>query len=371
MVFPINQRKVVFSSFAGKQYADNPKAISEKLHNIHPEAEIVWLMKGARKVNQLLPDYVKVVEYESFAAAYELFTSKVWVDNIRKPLFFRKRKKQFYLQTWHGTPLKLIEADAGDKLGKKYRKYAKRDSKNISILLSGNQYSTAIFRKAFEYEGEMLECGTPRNDLLLNNCEQIGLQVRKKLNCENQAVLLFAPTYRNDIEKNGLEQLKKLDPNVILDAYEKKYNKKCVLFLRFHPNVADTINMKAIIMEYGERVRDVSVMWDMQELLCAADALITDYSSVFFDYSILKRPIFIFTPDKNNYYDERGLYLDVNELPLFSSETSEQLVYLIRSIDKENLIERTSLLLNQIGNKEEGIAAEKAVQIIKKQLEMT
>ncbi len=363
---PIKNKKVVFSSYAGKQYSDNPRAISEKLHEMYPEVDIVWLMNDSEKTKYKLPYYIRVIENESLSAAYELYTAKVWVDNCRKPLFFKKRKGQKYIQTWHGTPLKLIEADAGDKLGKRYRRYAKRDTKNMDLLISGNEHSTSIFKRAFEYKGEILESGTPRNDLLLRLSQEISLKVREKLGYTNEKLILYAPTFRNDFNKNGISQLEQLNPIEVLNSFEEKFDKKCILLLRFHPNVANKIDKDSILSKYEGRVLDVSMNWDMQELLCASDVLITDYSSVFFDYSILCRPIFIFTPDKNDYCNERGLYFDIKELPICSAESSSQLINQILAEDEDKLKYRTVSLLEQIGNKESGNASLKIIEIIMK-----
>jgi len=354
----------VFSSYYGKQYSDNPRAISEELHKTNPHIEIVWFMNDAKKHMQLMPDYIKVVENESFISAYHLYTAKVWVDNCRKLIFYKKKRKQFYIQTWHGTPLKLIEADAEDKLEKRYVKYANRDSKNIDLLISGNEYSSKIFRRAFKYDGEILGCGTPRNDKLINQYEKIEDNVRNKVGVVDASLILYAPTYRSELLKNGKPQLDFLQPNMILNAFEKRFNKKCILLTRFHPNVSGMLDYERLSSEYGGRIIDVSVGWDMQELLCASDALITDYSSVFFDYANLLRPIFLFIPDEKGYYEERGLYFDITHLPIKAFSSSEMLVKSILNESSEDLINRSIKLLELIGNEEEGKASLKIANYI-------
>ncbi len=365
-VFPIKTNKIVFSSYAGKQYSGNPRAISEMLHKLYPEFDIVWLMEDDVSNHYDLPNYIRIVNNESFLAAYELYTARIWVDNCRKALFFKKRKKQYYIQTWHGTPLKLMEADAGNKLGSRYRKYAMRDTKNIDYLISGNTYSTKIFKRAFKYNGEILEHGTPRNDILLNMTEETRLKLRKKIGCDREKIILYAPTFRDNLIKNGEKQIELLDPISLLESFEKKYEDEYILLTRFHPNVANKINIKDTISRYKGRVKDLSIGWDMQELLSISDVLITDYSSVFFDYAILHKPIFLFTPDEKDYYKERGLYIGIKELPIFFAQLSEELIKLVLTKDLEELINNTINLLDQIGNKEIGNSTVKIVELIKR-----
>ncbi|MDB2106220.1 CDP-glycerol glycerophosphotransferase family protein [Clostridium paraputrificum] len=356
-LLPIKKNKIIFSSYAGKQYSDSPRCISELLYERYPQYDIVWLMNKENINDQIIPSYVRIIENESLKAAYELFTAKFWIDNCRKPLLFRKRKKQIYIQCWHGTPLKLIENDAGNSLGRRYRKYAERDSKNIDVLLSGNRYSTNIFKGAFQYNGLIIERGTPRNDILIKNQLSIKNEMKKKLDIFDKKVILYAPTFRNDKDKNGEFQLNNIDPDYILNKLENKYNKECVLLLRFHPNVSQELNLDEFVEKYKHRVINVSVGWDMQNLICCSDILITDYSSVFFDFALLKKPIFIFALDLKGYLNERGLYFKIEDLPLCVSKTKEELGEHIENNSDESLINRTEMLLEHLGNKEDGCAS--------------
>lgn len=360
---PINNKKVIFSSYAGKRYSGNPQVISEKLYELYPETDIVWLMNSHGKIKNEIPDYVRVVENESFAAAYELYTAKVWVDNCRKPTFFKKRKEQKYIQTWHGTPLKLIEADAGDKLGKRYRKYAERDTKNIDLLISGNKYSTKIFKRAFKYDGEIFESGTPRNDILIND-KTYGEKFKIKNNFVGKRIILFAPTFRNEIGKNGFEQLRILNPKIIVELFKNIFKNDCIILTRFHPNVVDNINLKDLPLEMRKYVFDTSEYPDIKEILGAADVLITDFSSIIFDYALLKRPIILFTPDENEYIEERGFYMDLNKLPLLKFNSSKEMIVGLSKLEINEISDRTNKLLEQIGDLENGNASNMIVKRI-------
>jgi len=101
-IMGVNGNKIVFISFGGKSYSDNPRAISEKLHEMYPEFEIVWLFNNPEEKRKVVPDYVQCVKAGSYRALKELATAKFWVDNFCKPLYTYKSKKQVYIQTWHG-----------------------------------------------------------------------------------------------------------------------------------------------------------------------------------------------------------------------------------------------------------------------------
>lgn len=368
LFLPINKNKVVFSSYYGRQYSDNPRAISETLHEQDPEIEIVWLMNNVNKARKTLPEYIKVVKNDSFLASYELYTAKVWVDNCRKLLFFKKRKKQTYIQTWHGTPLKLIEGDAEDKLETRYKTYARRDTNNIDLLISGNTYSTPILKRSFFYKGEVAEIGTPRNDLFFKDIKLTTQKVREFYNLSDDKIILYAPTFRNELDKNGLNQLDELDPKTILEEFKNSYSSDCVLLYRFHPNVAQKIDEDMIKQKYGDKIINGSAYPDMQELLVAADTLITDYSSSFFDYALLKRPIFLFIYDYEDYSDERGLYLELDQLPFNIAKSSQELRQQIinMSLTQEKI--RGSQFLEIIGNADNGKASDKIVNYIKSKI---
>ena len=162
-LFPIDTKKVVVSNFWGKGYNDNPKYVIEKLHKMYPEIKIVWLLKDMKTE---MPQYIKKVKYKSIKSIYEYSTAIIWIDNSRKQYFPPKRKKQKYIQLWHGgISMKKIEAAAADKLDNSYIKMAKKDSKAIDYAISNSSYRTNIFKNDFWYDGKILEYGSPRNDI--------------------------------------------------------------------------------------------------------------------------------------------------------------------------------------------------------------
>ena len=153
-------------------------------------------------LKQSLPKYVKPVKKDSLKYFYTVCTSKVWIDNRRPIIELTKRKKQFYIQTWHGgIALKKIEGDAENKLPKRYIKCAKKDSKAIDLMVSNSSFCTQMYRRAFWYNGRIEEYGTPRNDILMNEKNHKGIKekVHKNLKIKNKYnLIMYAPTFRAD-----------------------------------------------------------------------------------------------------------------------------------------------------------------------------
>ncbi|MBQ3551530.1 MAG: CDP-glycerol glycerophosphotransferase family protein, partial [Clostridia bacterium] len=217
-VFPINRKKIVICNYFGKGYGDNGKAIAEALLKRDPELDIVWGVKSQFKGS--LPENIRAVEYNSVKYLWELATAAAWVDNSRKNAGIKKRKKQFYVQTWHGTvALKRIEKDVEENLDEFYVAGAKNDSKMANIILSGCRFFTELCRRTFWFDGEIAEVGSPRSDALFNTDESKQAEVKKALGIpQDKKVVLYAPTFRAD----GNLECYNMDFEAVLDALEKK-----------------------------------------------------------------------------------------------------------------------------------------------------
>lgn len=308
---PIQEKRFFFSNYFGKSgFGDNLKYIAEELHNKEPASEIFWAVD--KNQNGGFPSYVKVVKNGSIQWFWAAITSKYWIDNERKHLYMYKKPTQFYLQTWHGgISLKYIEMDAIDSYPEKVSYLAERrhDNKIVNAYISNSKFCTNMYRTAFKYKGEIWEEGYPRNDILIKgNNEEIRKKVLDQFRiCEDSIVIMYAPTYR----KSKTIDIYKIDFKKILDSFKNKYKKNVVLLLRLHPNLV----MKANKIEYTNSVINASNYPDIQELMVAADALITDYSNVMFEFSYQLKPCFLYAPDFNEYLEDRNLYFDYESLP--------------------------------------------------------
>ena len=359
-VVPLKQNKVIFLSYYGSQYGCNPKYISQYMVNHSDHYDIVWAFNDPDKYNIA---GIRTVKYYTFRFFCELCTAKVIVTNYRMPLWFDKRKGQYYIQTWHSSlRLKTIEKDAESKLPEGYVDMAKKDSQAIDCLISGCQYSTEIFRSAFWYDGEVLECGTPRNDMFFMEHSHLKQHISKAYGIpETNKLLLYAPTFRQHFNFACY----KLDYEALKAALTERFGGEWSILVRLHPHLRPYSEE----LLGGKNIVDVTNFDDIQELLGAADVLISDYSSLVFDYTFTKRPCFLYVSDLAEYVQEdRKLYFNINELPFIKAYSNQDLVQAIKEYD-EKAYQRALIQFNrQIGSFEQGTACQAVLDYIQKAL---
>ena len=310
-LLPVKNNKVVFSSFGGKGFGDNPKAIALEL--LKENLDLVWLTKD-ETID--LPAGIRPCRFGSLRAVMELSTAKVWVDNSRGGAHYKK-KNQYYMQTWHGFALKCIEASAKN-LPVSYVEQAKADAKRTDLMVSGSGFMTDIYRRDFWYDGQIAEFGSPRNDVFF--CEtSAGDEVWDFFGLSRDTkILLYAPTFRDDgsIDAYGL------DAEAALEACQKRFGGKWSALLRLHPNAAKL--SEGLFAYDGQRLIDATPYPDMAELLLAADLLITDYSSSMFDYTLSGKPCVQFATDIEAYQKGRDFYYPLDRLPFPLAGSNEE-----------------------------------------------
>jgi CDP-glycerol glycerophosphotransferase len=324
-----DEKRILFCAYSGRQYACSPKAIYEELKKDQTnEYRFVWAFKEKEKFAELAADErTKLVTYGSKEFLKELSICKYWVFNTRVPGGIVKKADQVYVQTWHGTPLKRLGFDVADYISnaaddKKSLRYSySSDAKRYDFFLSPSPYYTKKMTSAFNLkalgkEDAILELGYPRNDSLYTASKEEILQIRNCLGIRpEEKVILYAPTWREsalDPAKGssygkGIEFQLGLDLKKLLKDLGEEYK----ILLRTHYFIRDNIDFSA----YGDRLMDVSDYRDINALYLAADLLITDYSSVFFDYAILKKPMLFYMYDLDSYQGIRDFYIGLEELP--------------------------------------------------------
>lgn len=327
----------MFESFLGKQYSDNPRAIYEYLSKTNLNYEMYWSVD--KNYFRYCHDLeVKSVKRLSLKWIYLMARSKYWVTNSRLPLWIPKPNHTIYLQTWHGTPLKRLASDMDEvhmpetSIGE-YKKNFVNEAKKWDFLVSPNAYSTEIFRRAFQFNKRIIESGYPRNDFLINlNNEKTMIQIKQKVNLpKDKKVILYAPTWRdNQFYAKGKYKFKlELDLEKLKEVFEGEY----IIVLRLHYLVAENLDLSGV----EGFVYDLSYHEDIRELYLIADLLITDYSSVFFDYANLKRPMLFFVYDIEDYRDNlRGFYFDFEKTapgPLV--KTTNEIISAIKDINEK------------------------------------
>ncbi len=329
---PVQEKVILFETFMAKNYSDSPKYIYEYIAKNYPEYTCVWAINGKHDI----PYGAKTVKRFSFQYAYYLATAKYLVFNVRQPLWFRKRDEQVFLETWHGTPLKRLVFDQEEVMSAspKYKQQFYKQRQDWDFLVSANPFSSKTFRSCFMYEGRMLEFGYPRNDILYApNKEEIATSIRQKLHIPtDKKTILYAPTWRDDehYAKGKYKFTLALDLQLMKEQLSDEY----VVLLRTHHYIADHIDITGL----EDFVYNVCSYDDISELYLISDICITDYSSVFFDYANLKRPILFYTYDIEKYKNQlRGFYIDMNtEVPGPLLYTSQEVVDAISNIDQIN-----------------------------------
>lgn len=346
---PIKKNRVFFDSFTGDGYRCNPKYISEGLRKRYGDKiELVWALKDQSKA----PEYVITCKYRSFKHFIMLYTSKVFVSNYLQMTEIPKRNGQTYIQTWHGGGCyKTI----GNKEKARKGAYAYRRDKQVAetdyFIASSRYFEDEVVKKQLEYKGKILEIGMPRNDLLLEERDQkLVSEIRKKVGIDKDSfAVIYAPTWRP-----GIEDYEKIDFVGVRKAFEDRFGQKCQMLFRAHL--------------YGERnnqnVMDLTDYDDMNELLYACDAVITDYSSLMWDFCLTKRPCFLYTPDLKKYTEERGFDKDIYTWGFPVCENNESLKDAISSFDNVDYANKMIKHQTDLISFEKGTATNKTVDLI-------
>ena len=340
-VLPLEKNKILFVSYTGKAYSDNPKIIYERIFQDYgSQFKYIWLLNDTKRNIE----GAVVVKYHSLIALYHIATSKIWIDNCRKAYWVHKRSDQFYLQCWHGTiPLKKIEKNVEDKLPSLYVYSAINDSKMADLFISGCRKMTRIYREAFWYTGKVLECGIPRSDIFYKpNTTVLNTKVRGWFGLsENVNIAIYAPTFRDSRTVDCYD----LDCMALKSCLEDKFHCQWKILVRMHPNVLQCQSM----LQYDKDIINASNYPDMNELIVACDFLITDYSSCMFDAMECRKPVVLYATDINEYVDERGFYFSFKELPFEVATDNELLIQKINEFDYESYQERITAFSRKIG----------------------
>lgn len=354
-IFPIQNNKIVLDNYCGGKFGDNAKYIANELLKEGDKYNIIWLIQKKYIDNSNVPDKIKLVKYGSISSIYHLTTAKVWVDNVRKPGYTKKRTGQYYIQTWHGFgPKKTLNVD-------KYFVPAqinafKYDSNITDIYISNSQRYSQLCRDDFWYHGDILECGFPRNDILFNGD---SVSIKEKICTEfnippNRKLILFAPTFRDDFNLDKYT----LDYVECIKSMSKRFGGEWTLLLRLHHFMADKSDELA---RTNSLLINVSNYLDMQELLLVSDVLITDYSSCMFDFALTRKPCFLYLPDLNDYDTTRGFCIPPIELPFPRALTNAELREIIENFDDSDYQKNLNECFERYQVKENGTACKAVV----------
>jgi CDP-glycerol glycerophosphotransferase (TagB/SpsB family)/2-polyprenyl-3-methyl-5-hydroxy-6-metoxy-1,4-benzoquinol methylase len=326
-LMPVDDRMILFESHRGLSVADSPKAICQAIIARGLPVRCVWSVENPGLV---VPAGVEKVERFSARYYHHIARARVLIQNGEFAQALPVRKDQVYINTQHGTPLKLMGSDI---LHKKPNIDATSYTKDgrWNWLITANAYSTEIFRRVFSYSGPVLECGYPRNDLFRrrNTPEDIITLKRDYGLPPDKKILLYAPTWR-DVGSSRTDRNFKLQLD--LARLHAEFGESHVIILRLHHLIVSSLTIDMAFSRFAFECS--SAGYDIQELMLVSDILITDYSSVMFDFANLSRPMIFFAYDLENYSSEiRGTYFDLEEqAPGPVVKTMDDLVTAIRDV---------------------------------------
>lgn len=369
-LIPVDKKMIIFQSSNGRNYTGNPRYIYEEMvrQGLDQEYECIWFffdtsIKVSGNCKKVRNNYLSYFWY--------LMRAGIWVFDSRQLSYMKKKKNVTYIQTWHGTPLKKLALDmdrmdmGGSTDIENYHQQFRKTCKDWDYLVSQNKFSTEIFKSCFDFKDRpILQIGYPRNDILINDNvpekireykEKLGLPLDKK-------IILYAPTWRDNeySERGKYKFASKLDFDKAKEALSDEY----VFIVKYHYLVSDQIDWTP----YQGFVYTFDETKDIAWLYLVSDMLITDYSSVMFDYSLLERPMLFFAYDLEDYKENlRGFYFDfVNDVPGPISKDTDQLINDIKEYDANNWKEKYKIYHNKFNSVDDGHASQKIIDVIKK-----
>lgn len=357
-VFPIKKRKIVCCNMKGKRYGDNPKYIVDEILRQKLDYDIVWLMQDEFDVN--LPEQIRRGKYSFFSIIYELVTAQFWIDSNTKQFGVLKRRNQYYIQTWHGSyGLKKVYGDIPDKISFFDKRNVKYNSKIQDLVVSNSELTSEIFRRAFWYDGEILESGSPRNDIFFEKNDKYEKKVREFFDLEDEKIVLYAPTYREDFRTEDMH----LDFDRLLKNLNQKFGGEWIVLVRLHPhNMMDAEGF----IHYTDKIINATGYSVMQELLVASNLMISDYSSCILDFVTKEKKCFLYATDLEKYKDERDLYFDLRQLPFPLAQNNDEMESNILNFDEEQYQKKLKRLFEKVGLCDTGNASEQVVEWIVK-----
>lgn len=366
-LLPVRSNVVVFMNNLGRSFGGNPKSIYDEMRRsgLTEQYQCYVLLEDTSIAFEGGIHPVKISRLQYY---YVLSIAGFIISDTRLPNYIKKRKKATYLQTWHGTPLKKLALDmticqmAGGESVEEYHKEFKKNSSTWDYLISQNSFSSEVFKRAFHFQGQMLEIGYPRNDILFQKNNEVDIKtLKEKYQLPfDKKVILYAPTWRDNSYYDNASY--KMDAPLDYDELYNQLSKEYVILIKYHYMVKERLDFSRYHGFY--QVMDAS--YDISELYLVSDLLVTDYSSVMFDYSLLKRPMIFYVYDLQEYEEElRGFYFDfVKTAPGPLVMTTKELADRIQNTDFSQYQQKYQEFQAKYHSFEHGDAAKRAIDAV-------
>lgn len=311
---PVRDNVILIESFHGQNISDSGLVLAKEILRSYPGKYKIYFATEAKTEHQKFVDAigldVELIDVNTFAYTKILATAKYILTNASLPIYFIKRKEQVYLQMWHGTPLKTLGKKM--RLGIESLYIAQHSFLQADYLSEPNAFTRDVIMEDYNltdlYTGKVVMAGYPRNEIFMN--PEAGKELRKKLGLEDKKIYAYMPTWRGtsnhtvdviEYESKAKQMLKIIDGELTDDQ---------IFYVKFHPILRD-----AVPVDKYKHIRRFPQDIDTYEFINCVDALVTDYSSVFFDFSLTKKPVVLFMYDYDEYMHDRGMRMDVKTLP--------------------------------------------------------
>lgn len=372
--YDVDDKMIFFEAYNGRNYACSPKALYEYMikNKKFNDYKFVWAFKNVNQHKILKNKNTIVVKTNSKEYFKYLSLSKYWIVNSLIDVSIKKKKNQIYLQCWHGTPLKKLRYDIEVKGAvlntiSEIRKRNDLDAIKFDYFISPSKFCTEKFISAFNLkklgkDNIIVEKGYPRNDYLFNYKKEDIDKIKKLLKLpKGKKVILYAPTFRDNQHTSGVGYTYNLGIN--FDKMQKELSKDYIILFRTHYFVSNSFDFS----KYDKFIYDVSKYDDINDLYIISDLLITDYSSVFFDFANLKKPMIFYMYDLDDYKNNlRDFYFDLNILPGPIVKQEDDLIKEIKNIDNyDELYHDKYIKFNEKFNYlDDGKSTERVVEVI-------
>lgn len=367
---PVQKNKIIFMNYLGNPYGCNPKYIVEEILKRKLPVDMVWICKRLDEdFIKSFPKEMRFVKYKSKECMKEMASARFWISNYHfvklLSLGVDKKDDQYYIQTWHGSlGIKKIEKNVKSLTeDEKWTEFAQLNSRNVDCWVSNSKFETDIYKEAFWDVKNIQEYGHPRNDIFFKSDmekEIIKTKVHSELDIPvDKKFLLYVPSFRDGEDLSCYE----LDIETLKNTLNKKFGGDWVIVSRMHPHFKRR-NLEKL--NFVGNVVEANNYPDIQELLLAADAAITDYSSCIFDFMLGRKPAFIFATDIKDYNTERGFYYPLETTPFQIAVNNSELCENIMNFDNENYQRKIDDFLQEKGCIEDGHASERVVDLVEK-----
>lgn len=343
-IFPIKKNKIIF--IGNESLGRNPRLLYEEL--LRNDVEQLDIVLGlSRSID--VKNNTRVVNNYGWKYLFELATAKVWISDSRLQAYFHKRKGQLYFMLWHGgAPLKKIEKDTEETLPPYYIKCAKNDSRNADLMVADTQFIYNIMKESFWYKGTILQAEFVDKKKDVNGVQKVRDYYGINKECK---LILYVPTFR----KSNTGNCYNIDYESVVKSLNNRFGKEHAFIIRFHENNA----YDAKKVNYNDHVFNGTYYPKIDELIDAAEYIISDYSSCLFEGYRRFKKVFIYAPDYEEYVTkDRGMYYNMYDLPSPISQNTDQLIEDMVSYDEKKYIESEKEINKSIGYYENDAAVE-------------